>query len=152
VRPSVFSPADLEDIQRRAAAGESTPSIAKSYGTSHQNVQNALKRVRRVGGAELAGGAVDDFEKAQLATFRRLRKQIKSLEGRDLAVCTKALNDTIKEIRKHRALSKQTAPDDEIGAAAERVRSKLAAMRQSSKPVAAGPTPVEVESNGTDGR
>lgn len=152
-KPPVFSPQQEAEIARRRAAGESTPSIARSLGTSHQNVQNSLKRSAE-DGADL-GPARDEFEAKQLAVVERIEEKLErpKLSASGLAALTKALNDTIKSIRQHRVHSKATRDDsDHNEMIAEQVRARL--ERIAARPeriVAALPAVEEPSQDGKNG-
>ena len=134
-KPAVFDASTIADILRRRATGESTPSIARSLGTSHANVQNAIKRH---GGQVEGAGEPDEFERAQLTAFERIAIEIEAgdHDARGLAALVKAQNDTIKAIRMYRQLSGTAKDDPEAGnRAADAVVARLQRLEASKKPV-----------------
>lgn len=137
-RPKVFSPETEREIAQRAAAGESTVSIAKALGTSHQNVQNALKRCR----GTLAPDADDEFERRQLATLRLIRRKMRDDESSPMAIAAlvKAQNDTIKAIRQHRLMHrKASGTDEEQDVIADQVKARLRRLSEVGQSVASVP-------------
>ncbi len=134
-RPALFSGPALEEILRRRSAGENSRQIAAVFGTSHQNIENAIARAMRDGEAGGAGGKPDEFESAQRAALRRIKRDLRAeLSAQGRALLTKALNDTIKALRVHSLMK----PPENTGndAATERVVARLQRLASRSVPVA----------------
>ena len=147
------------EVVRLLASGTTARSFARRFGVDH-------KTITKIGGAKRTdlpeaglGPARDEFERAQMAAYARLRARLnakgaKAPSDRDLPALTKAMNDTIKAIRLHRMLSKGSAGVEEPG---ERLADMtIARLQRLAERAPAGPASVEVAAiddaaNGTDG-
>lgn len=135
-QPKALTPEQESEARGLLASGTTARAIARRFGVDH-------KTITKIGGPKCSdppdvglGEARDDFERAQMATYERLRARInargkRAPSDRDLPTLAKAMNDTIKAIRVHRTLTKQSSSgsDESQQQAAERVRARLEATR-----------------------
>src|SRR5687767_1281445 len=105
-----LSPEQEEEARRLLSSGTTARSIARRFGVDHKTITKLASSKRTDLSDSEPGEARDEFERAQLAVFARLKARLgargaKAPNDRDLTMLTKAMNDTVKAIRTHRVLS-----------------------------------------------
>lgn len=134
--------AEEAEAQQLLATGATARSVARKFGVDHKTITKIAHGKRSEASETSIGKARDAFERAQLATFRNLKRRLRNADDRNAPALAKAMNDTIKAIRQHRLLSKAAGTGDEPS---ERVADMMIAKLQrlaERAPVA--PAAVEV--------